>query len=150
MMLSWWIFSIPHAMLPGSPYIMLSTLLYLPQIMLLCLILSAWCYAARCYLLHAALLHLPHVIQTCLLFLLLDIRTCLHETMPLDCLYLMSHCLTFATSCYFALPSPMKHVFQLDFVLMLLRCLMLSASCPDASHFLPPVKLLHVPYVRSR
>ena len=71
MMLSWWIFFLPHAMLPDPSYIMPNhaNLLHLSHIMFPWLVLFSWCYAAWYYLLHATLLHPPDVIQRCLVFL---------------------------------------------------------------------------------
>ena len=77
--------------------------------------LSSRCYAAWCYVLHATLLHFPYVIPSCFVSFVsffLPVYNCLHNATLLDLLYFMPQCLTFPTSCYFALSSP-NYVFQL-------------------------------------
>ena len=104
MMLSWWIFSLPHAMLPDPSYIM-------P----ICFIFPISCFPAWSCFHDATLLDIIYFMLRCFTlpmsynaawYFCLNIWICLHIAMLLDHLYLMPHCLTL--NCYivlFALPS---------------------------------------------
>ena len=111
MVLSWWIFSLPHAALPDPSYIM-------P----ICFIFPTSCSSVWSCFHDATLLDMIYFMLRCFTLPMsykaawhfcLHLWTCLHIATLLDRLYLTPHCLTLNYYVVlFALPSA-NHVFQL-------------------------------------